>query len=259
MAVLLLALFHWTVQAKEEKSPTVNWPVDKPVLQFSIGKYLKTGSYQNRNVFNIDVMVKNVSTTHISNATFHLYLLDAKKMRVADHWITVSNVDPNATVKSVVTTQTVGVPVEFSVVADHLPQELSYLEGPAPIALTIVSLPPGAKADVDGRPAGATPLTVALPPGEHNVALEKDGFVSGTMPFTVAADQNPGKTYTFELLGAGQDNLELRDGSMVFGIVVSLDANEVVIKTAQGEQRYSRSLVKRVSLVERAGPVPAAN
>ncbi len=41
---------------------------------------------------------------------------------------------------------------------------------------TIASVPAGARVEVDGRPVGATPVTVHLPPGEHALRLERTGY-----------------------------------------------------------------------------------
>src|SRR3954454_22465542 len=96
VAVCLLALSSTFLFAADA---ALDWPADKPVLHFEIGRFNKAGSFGNRNVYNIDVVTKNVSATRVSYATFHLYLLDAQKTRIAEHWITLTNVDAGATVK----------------------------------------------------------------------------------------------------------------------------------------------------------------
>ena len=248
---LCVAFLSTTLLAKDSASAAVNWPGDKPVLHFEIGKFVKEGSNQNRNVFSIDVLVKNVSTAKISSATFHLYLLDQKKTRIADHWITLTSVKPGDTVKTVITTQTVGTPVEFTVAPDHLPAELASLMGPTLIATSIDSVPSGAKVSVDGNAAGITPVVVSLAAGTHTLAFEKDGYKAGSSSLTVAPDQASGRTITVDLGGAVRDTLELRDGTLVTGDLKSINDDEVVLQTGTGVQKYPRATVKRISLVDR--------
>ncbi|ABF41666.1 PEGA domain protein [Candidatus Koribacter versatilis Ellin345] len=247
-AVILLALSSTILFAADA---ALDWPADKPVLHFEIGKFNKAGSFGNRNVFNIDVVTKNVSATRISYATFHLYLLDAQKTRIAEHWVTLTNVDPGATVKSVITSQVVGVPVEFAVAADHLPQELAYLNGPTTTSVTIETIPSGANLTVDGTAAGKTPVTMSVAVGSHAIAFSKDGFAGDTATLSVAADQAAGKTYSFELGGALHDTVELRDGTIISGDVIAVSESEIVVRGSDGEQKYVRALVKRVSFVEK--------
>jgi len=249
VAFVLLAISSTILFAADS---ALDWPAEKPVLHFEIGRFNKAGSFGNRNVFNIDVVTKNVSAARISYATFHLYLLDARKTRIAEHWITLTNLQPGATVKSVITSQVVGMPVEFSVAADRLPQELAYLNGPQTVSVTIETIPSGANLMVDGTAAGKSPVTMSVAVGSHVIALSKDGYPGDSATITVAANQAAGKTYSFELSGALHDTVELRDGTIISGEVVAMNESEVVVQTSDGQQRYVRALVKRVSFVEKA-------
>lgn len=48
--------------------------------------------------------------------------------------------------------------------------------GLTPAHVTVESRPPGAYVTVDGRAAGATPLSLDLPAGRHNLGFSADGF-----------------------------------------------------------------------------------
>lgn len=55
-------------------------------------------------------------------------------------------------------------------------------------ALDIASTPPGATVQIDGAPAGATPLHgLAMRPGKHVLVLEKPGFARLSHPFEMRA------------------------------------------------------------------------
>jgi PEGA domain-containing protein len=242
-----------------DAAPGIDWPSDKPVLHFDIAQYTKTGSYQNRNVYNLDIVVKNVSNTKISNSSFHLYLLNKLKARISDNSIYVNNLQPGETLKRLIIVQAAGLPSEFAVDPEQLSDELSYLAPSKLIATTIDSVPSGAQLSVDGSPAGTTPVEVKLTVGTHKLSLEKEGFTRGSFPITIRADQLGGGTATFELGGAQHDSVELRDGTMVTGHIQSMDEAEIVMDTPAGVQKYSRDTIKRISLVEKQAPPTPAN
>jgi PEGA domain len=62
----------------------------------------------------------------------------------------------------------------------------SFGGGAASGKLTVTTRPEGADVLVDGQPRGVTPLTLALPPGEHSLAI-RSGGVERLLPLTVAA------------------------------------------------------------------------
>jgi hypothetical protein len=58
---------------------------------------------------------------------------------------------------------------------------------PPPVGtLAVNSNPAGAQVIIDGEPKGRTPITLALPPGEHILALSADGQTR-TIPVTIAS------------------------------------------------------------------------
>jgi len=56
-----------------------------------------------------------------------------------------------------------------------------------PATVAIESTPPGADIDVDGKFMGNTPSTIPLPPGEHQVSIEKEGLRPWQRTMTVSA------------------------------------------------------------------------
>lgn len=68
-----------------------------------------------------------------------------------------------------------------------------------------------------------------------------------------------------ELGGLSRDTVELRDGSVVLGDVISVSMTQVLVRVDGREQTYDRNQVKKVMLVEReviqqapvTQPVPA--
>jgi hypothetical protein len=57
----------------------------------------------------------------------------------------------------------------------------------APSSVVVKSTPPGADINVDGKWMGNTPSTIQLSPGEHTVAVEKEGLISWGRTMTVNA------------------------------------------------------------------------
>ena len=54
-----------------------------------------------------------------------------------------------------------------------------------------------------------------------------------------------------ELGGISRDTVELRDGTVVLGDVVSVSMTSVIVRTEGKEQTYDRNQVKKILLVER--------
>ncbi len=255
---LILAVTFLVVSVfAKDMPPPIDWPANAPILHFEITKVDRGNSFGTQSIFNIDVAAKNVSATRITNATFRLYLNDKHKIRIGDGWMSLSNVHPGETVKISVTAQTIGTPAEFSIVAEKLPEELAYLAPPKLISTTVYSVPSGAKLSIDGKPVGDTPIAVKLAVGSHVLSFEKEGFAAGTFPMSVAPDQLPGGSVSFELGGSQKDTVELRDGTVVTGDLQYINGTEVVVQVGGNLQKYSRNLVKKVILIEREIPEQA--
>jgi hypothetical protein len=67
----------------------------------------------------------------------------------------------------------------------------------------------------------------------------------------VAPDELPGGSITIELGGMSRDTVEMRDGTVLLGDVISMSMTDVVVRVDGKEQSYARNLVKKVILVER--------
>jgi hypothetical protein len=119
------------------------------------------------------------------------------------------------------------------------------------ISVKIISVPDGAKLKIDGQDAGLTPYMARLRPGSHTLEFSKDGYATGSTPLEIAPDELPGGSITFELGGLSRDTVELRDGTVLLGDVLSMSMTEVKIRVAGQDQTYDRNRVKKIMLVER--------
>jgi hypothetical protein len=119
------------------------------------------------------------------------------------------------------------------------------------IPLKVISVPSGAALRVDGRDEGLTPATVRLTIGTHTLAFSKEGYASGSTPVDIKPDEATGGSITFELGGLSRDNVELRDGHVLQGDVVSLSMTQVVVRVDGKEQTLDRNQVRKIILVER--------
>jgi hypothetical protein len=107
---------------------------------------------------------------------------------------------------------------------------------------------------------------VRLTVGTHQLDLTKDGYAPGNTSLDVTADELPGGSITVELGGLSRDSVELRDGTVLLGDVISMSMTDVVVRVDGKDQSYARNLVKKVMLVERVmqqqpavlQPVPAS-
>ncbi|PYX39400.1 MAG: hypothetical protein DMG75_00920, partial [Acidobacteria bacterium] len=74
-----------------------------------------------------------------------------------------------------------------------------------------------------------------------------------------------GGSISFELGGLSRDTVELRDGTVLLGDVVSLSMTAVVVRMDGSDRTYDRNRIKKLMLVEReitqrpplTQPVPA--
>ena len=251
MAALLLCPL---LQAKEKPAQILDWPVTNPILRFTITKVRQVGSYGGQNTYVLETEVQNLSQKRISRAGFTFYLFDKKQIRISDGYITVSNVGPGEVVKMQLTAGAMGIPASMSISPADLPPELQPLAPPKMVPVNVTSVPSGAKLRVDGKDAGITPMALKLTVGSHKLEFSKEGFSTGTYPLTIAPDQLPGGTISFELGGTSFDTIDLRDGPVINGDVESVDATMVVVRVGGNLQNFDRNLVKRILFVEREEP-----
>lgn len=238
----------------KDSLPTVNWPADKPLFQFTINKISRVGVYQGQQTYILDLAVVNMSGKHISQASFTFYLFDKQQVRIGQGYIEVANVSASETVKMQVNAQAVGTPASFSIIAQRLPAELAGAAPPKLIAVTVYSVPSGARLSVDGKEIGVTPIAAQVTPGSHTLTFNKEGYNTGTFPMVVAPDQLSGGSVSFELGSGAHDTIELRDGTVVNGDLQSIDATTVIVMIGGNPQKFDRNQVKRLLLIERDQP-----
>ncbi len=231
------------------------WPESgTPVLRFTFGKFKEIGSLGSERSYVTETTAENLWSKPISNAGFSLYLFDKNKTRIAEATLTISNVAPGETVKFQTTIASSGPPASLTIVARYLPKELGPVAPPRLVSITVNTVPQGALARLDGVDVGTTPKIVQVPVGKHVLEFSKEGFNAGKFPFEMGPDDASGGSVSFELGTSAHDTVELRDGSVLTGDLVSVSGMEIVIKMGGIDQRLNRNQVKRILLVERDTP-----
>jgi hypothetical protein len=255
LLLLGLAFLDKFVYAKDPPAQVIDWPTQgTPVVRFTFGKFKEVGSLGNERTYVTDTIVENLWSKPIPNANFALYLFDKNKVRIGQANLNISNVSPGETVKFQTTIALSGPPVSLSVSPTYLPKEL----GPAiplrRVSITINTVPQGATAKLDGEEVGITPKIVQVAVGKHMLEFSKEGFNSGKFPFEIGPDDASGGSVSFELGTSAHDTIELRDGSVLSGDLVSVSGMEIVIKVGGSDQRLDRNQVKRILLVQGQAP-----
>jgi len=244
-ALILLIVSTTVLLAKNEPAIVMTWPSDKPALRLSFEKFKQVGLYAGQSSFISDVTVQNLTDKQIPRASFTLYFMDKNKVRIGEGLLEVSDLEAGQAAKIQFQFNSVGIPtsVALSAKKDML--------GGKTIPLRIISVPSGAKLKVDGKESGITPVMVRLTVGAHQLDFTKDGYAPGTTPLEITTDELPGGSITVELGGLSRDTIELRDGSVVLGDVISMSMTQVVVRADGKDQTYDRNQVKRLILVER--------
>jgi len=247
--ILLLVLAAY---AKDPPAQIVVWPdTGTPVLRFTFGKFKEVGSVGSERSYVTETTAENLWTKPITSAGFSLYLYDKSKTRIAEATINVSNVAPGETVKFQTTIASSGPPASLSVVARYVPKELGPVAPLRLISITVNTVPQGAAAKLDGVDVGTTPKIVQVPVGKHMLEFSKEGFNPGKFPFEMGTDDASGGSVSFELGTSAHDTIELRDGSILTGDLVSVSGMEVVIKVGGSNQSLNRNQIKRILFVQR--------
>ncbi len=261
MRRVLLCLFVLTscllvitssVAAKDTPSQVINWPQSgAPVVRVTLGKFNQISSVAGQHNYLIDTIAENLWSKKISHLGFNLYLYDKNKVRIGDGWITIENVPPGQSVKFQTTVHALGTPVSAELAVNSVPAELQPLAPPKKVSMTINSVPQGAALSVDGVEAGTTPKLVQLTVGKHSLAFTKEGFSTGTFPLEIGPDDVSGGNVSYELGLSAHDTIELRDGSVLSGDLVSVSGMEIRVRIAGNIQTLDRNKVKRILLTER--------
>jgi hypothetical protein len=231
--------------AKNEPPIVMTWPADKPALKLSFDKFRQTNAYAGQNTFISDVTVQNLTDHQIPHASFTIYFMDKNKVRVGEGLLQVSDLEAGQAAKIQFQFNSVGTPASIALSAKK------DMLGAKTIPLRIISVPAGANLKVDGKESGITPVMVRLTVGPHQLDLTKDGYAPGMTPLEITPDELPGGSITVELGGLSRDTVELRDGSVVLGDVISMSMTQVMLRVDGKDQTYDRNQVKRLILVER--------
>jgi hypothetical protein len=175
-----------------------------------------------------------------------LYVFDKGKARIGEGYINLTNVSAGETVKFQVTIAASGSPNSVAVSTS----------APRTVSITVNSVPQGAVLTVDGKTAGTTPKLIDVASGKHILGFEKEGFNPGKFPLEITSHDASGGSVSYELGSAAHDTIELRDGSVLTGDLISVSGMQVEIRIGGNAQTFDRNQVKRILLTERA---PASN
>jgi len=231
------------------------WPEQgPPVLRFTFAKFKEVGSLGNERTYVTDTTAENLWSKRIPEATFMLYLYDKGKVRIGQATLMINNVRPGEIIKFQTTVALSGPPVSLSVTPTSLPKELGPAAPLKKISITVNTVPQGAVAKLDGEEVGTTPKIVQVAVGKHILEFSKEGFTPGKFPFEIGPDDASGGSVSFELGTSAHDTIELRDGSVLSGDLVSVSGMEVVIKVGGSDQHIDRNQVKRILFVQRQPP-----
>ena len=237
---------------KEKPEPAIVmlWPDSaSTTLKLTFGKFIQLAAYNGQLSLESPVLIENVSGKRIPLASFTVYLLDKDKVRIGNGNLSFTDLDPGQQEKLPFQVMSLGIPSTLTLVARNdasgIPTSLRT------VPLKVLSVPPGAALKVDGRDEGITPTTVRITIGKHTLAFSREGYASGSTPVDIKPDEAPGGSISFELGGLSRDNVELRNGTVLEGDVISLSMTEVVIRVEGKDQTLPRNQVRKMILVER--------
>ena len=246
---VVLLLLTTTAPAKEAPLQVIDWPATgTPVVRFTVGKFKALPGMGNLHGYVMDVAAENLSSRLIPSAGFTLYLFDKNKVRIGEDAIGLSNVGPGETVKFQTTVMASGMPVSVSI------QEI--VQASKSISLTVNSTPQGAMLKLDGAEVGDTPRMIHVGVGRHTLTFNKEGFNTGNFPLEISRDDVSGGAVNYELGTATFDSVELRDGSVLNGDLVSISGMDVEVRTGGAIQHIDRNKIKRVLFTQREAPTP---
>jgi PEGA domain-containing protein len=225
------------------------WPSqDNAILKLTFSRFQNLASYAGKMTLISNVVVQNVSTKVIPRASFSVALLDKDRVRVGSGTLVIDELNPGESAKEQFQCESIGPPTVLSISARN--------NGGVPnstktIPMTVISVPAGANLKVDDKDEGVTPARINVSAGTHQLELRKEGFAVATTPLEVAPDEAPGGSITITLGGLTDDTLELRDGSIITGSVLSMTLESVVVDVNGQQQTLDRNRVKKMFLVER--------
>ncbi len=248
----LLAISSFGKEKKEDKfQPIVLlWPdQNSPTLRVTFGKFTQLAFYNGQLSLESPVLIENMSGSRIPEASLTVYMMDKDGVRVGNGMLSMSDLEPGQQVRVAFQVFSVGIPASLKLVARNdssgVPTSLKT------IPLKVISIPPAAALKVDGRDVGITPITVPLGIGNHILSFSKEGYANGSTPVDVKTDEAPGGSVTFELGGLSEDNVELRDGTVLKGDVLSVSMTQVQLRINGKDQTFDRNQVRKIILVQR--------
>jgi len=244
LAAMLLAS---SALAKDVPLQVIEWPATgTPILRFSFSKPKQFTGMGTSREFSLDTTAQNLSAKLIPAAHFTIYLFDKNKVRIGQEVISVENVAPGESVKFQTNILASGTPVAIS-----LEDAGSTARS---VSMTVNSSPQGAMLKVDGNEAGPTPRMINVGVGKHILTFSKEGFNTGNFPLEISAADVSGGSVNYELGAAAFDTIEMRDGSVLNGDLVSISGLDVEFRVGGAIQHIDRNKIKRVMLVQRDVP-----
>ena len=241
--VLLIAASLPASAAKDIPFQVVDWPdSSSPVLRFTFSKF-KTlmGGVGKEHTYVTDATAENLTDKSLGSVDLSLYVFDKANARIGDGNIHLTNVGPLETVKFQLTLYVSGVPASLTIAAN----------APRTLSITVNSVPQGAAVNLDGKDMGTTPKVLEVTLGKHMLEFSKEGYNTGTFPLEMGPRDGNGGSVSYELGTSAHDTLELRDGSVLSGDLLSIDASQVQIRIGGSTQTYQRNQIKRISLTPR--------
>jgi hypothetical protein len=244
---LSLVFLMLTLPALAKDAPplqVIDWPATgTPTIRFTFSKFKPLPGMNTFHGYVMDTTAENLSQKLIPSARFSVYLFDKNKVRVGEDAIGLSNVGPGETVKFQTTVMASGIPVSLTIQDTAQP--------PKSISLTVNSTPQDAMMKLDGTEVGVTPRMIYVGPGRHMLTFSKEGFTAGNFPLEISRDDVSGGTVNYELGASAFDSIELRDGSVLNGDLVSISGMDVEIRVAGSIQHLDHNKIKRVMLTQR--------
>ena len=240
--LLFVTIAVSSLSAKDVPFQILTWPESgQPVLRFTFSRFKEIGGMGKERTYLTDTTAENLSDKMIGGANFSLYVFDKNKARIGEGYITLSNVSGGQTVKFQITLAASGNPASLTLSTST----------PRTVSTTVNSVPQGALLRVDGKEMGTTPKIVEVSIGKHVLEFSKEGFNSGKFPLEITSRDASGGSVSYELGSAAHDTVELRDGSVLSGDLVSVSGMQVVVRIGGNAQIFDRNQIKRILLTER--------
>jgi hypothetical protein len=251
----LLLLSALSCYAKPRPKFVVVWPSSgTPVLQFTIWKLDEIGTLQSERIYAVAVEAQNLSNKSIEQASFLLYLFDKDKARIGHGVMLVSNAAPGEVVKFQTDVRASGRPASVAVAPLSATGDQESPPSPRTVSMTVNSIPQGAHFTLDGHDEGETPMVIEVGVGTHMLEFTKEGFSPGKFPFAVGPNDASGASVSFQMGTSAYDTIDLRDGTVITGDLLSITATQVTVRVGGTVEQFDRNSVKRILLVQRSAP-----